>query len=130
MFSKESTRFRYELLIDNKNSDKLFRAFLETLESQENIDAKVFTIKEITEMIPIGTAGVSNHSTYGFSIMSMFSNQKGRDYFIFDDFQMTQLFTDSCNNPNRHNYEWKKHYLNKICRINPKYLVSPAHLIL
>lgn len=124
MCNKESSRFRYELLIDYKNSDKLYKAFLEKLESQASNASKFFTIQEITEMIPIGTADVSNHSTYGFSIMSMFSNQKGRDYFIFDDFQMTQLFTDNCNNPNRNNYEWKKFYLNKTCRINPKYLVE------
>lgn len=75
-------------------------------------------------MIPLGTAGVSNYSTFGFSIMSMFSNQKGRDYFIFDDPHMTQIFTDCCNNANRNNYEWRKHYLDKTCRINLKYQVD------
>lgn len=121
MPTRSSNIFNYALLIDNKNADKLFKAFLEKVENQEMTPTKVFTVKEITEMIPRGSAGVNNHSTYGFSIMSMFGNQKGRDYFIFDDFDTTKLFTDLCNNSDRDNYAWRKYYMSKTCVINPKY---------
>lgn len=113
--------FNLSLLVDNKNADKLFRSLLERLELK-NIDyTSSFTIEEIVELIPKGTEGVSNYATYGFSITSMLSNQKGRDYFIFDDVAMTKVFTDLCKNSNRDNYVWKKHYIDKKCRINPKY---------
>lgn len=75
--------------------------------------------------IPRGTAGVANYSTYGFSLMSMFSNQKARDYFIFQNHVMSKIFTEICNNNyNRDNYAWKKLYLNQKCKINPIFMIN------
>lgn len=115
--------FKYELLKDNKNADKLFRSFLEYLDSKELNPYQEFTIEDISFIIPRGTAGVTNYSTYGFSIMSMLSNQKGRDYFSFQNINMTKIFTEICNNNyNRDNYEWKKRYLLEKCKINLEYI--------
>lgn len=76
-------------------------------------------------MIPRGTAGVDNYATYGFSIMSMFSGQKDRDYFIFNNPKVNDDFlTIFNNNFNRDNYIWRKEYSNEKCKINPKYIKS------
>lgn len=83
---------------------------------------KEFTISEIADLVPKGTAGVSNHSTYGFSIMSMLSGQKHRDYFIFDKPELRDEFTSVCNNNrDRDNYFWKKYHSDVKVKINPKY---------
>lgn len=105
------------------NADKLFVSFLVKVEEQGKDITKTFTIQEITNIIPKGTAGINNYSTYGFSIMSMLSGQKSRDYFIFENKELRDEFTSICNNNfDRDNYYWKKHYLNERVRINPKYL--------
>lgn len=110
-------------LVNHVNADKLFVSFLMAVENKGIDFNKTFTVKEVVDIIPKGTADVKNHSTYGFSIMSMLSGQKNRDYFIFEKSGLREEFTAICNNNyNRDNYFWKKHYLNERLRINPKYL--------
>lgn len=123
MVKPESSIFDLSLLTSDKNADKLFKSFLLKIEEQDISPSTNFTIDDVVKLIPRGTANVSNYSTYGFSITSMFSNQKGREYFIFEDYSMTKIFTDSCNNSNRDNYIWEKYFLEKKCRINPKYII-------
>ncbi len=110
--------------IENRvNADKLFVSLLMELERKGINPSKEFTISEVANLIPKGTANVCNHSTYGFSIMSMFSGQKYRDYFIFEDDNLRDEFTKICNNNHdRDNYYWRKYHLNKRVKINPKYL--------
>ncbi|WP_048718968.1 hypothetical protein [Bacillus sp. 522_BSPC] len=110
-------------LENNVNADKLFVSFLVEVEKQRKDITKTFTIQEIANIIPKGTAGINNYSTYGFSFMSMLSGQKNRDYFIFENKELRGEFTSICNNNvDRDNYYWKKHCLNERVRINPKYL--------
>ncbi|WP_244886814.1 hypothetical protein [Rossellomorea vietnamensis] len=110
------------------NADKLFVSLLKKIEDNRLDINKSFTIKEITELIPRGTADVENYATYGFSLMSMLSNQKKRDYFIFENEGVGDEFTSICNNNhNRDNYYWKKHYLNEVVRINPKYVLNKEY---
>jgi hypothetical protein len=119
----EKRMFRYELLKDNKNADKLFKSFLEYMERESISPLREFTIEEISNAIPRGTAGVTNYSTYGFSIMSMFSNQKSRDYYSFQNVNIPKIFTEICNNNrDRDNYAWKKLYINEKCKINLIYI--------
>ncbi len=119
----QNRMLRYELLKDNKNADKLFGSFLKYIEQESLSPTQEFTIEEISNIIPRGTAEVSNYSTYGFSFMSMLSNQKDRDYFCFQNANLSKIFTEICNNNrNRDNYEWKKLYLNEKCKINSTYL--------
>lgn len=110
--------------IENKvNADKLFISFLLVIERNKANIREEFTIEEIVNLIPKGTAGINNYSTYGFSIMSMFSNQKDRDYFIFVNSNLQDEFTAICNNNHdRDNYYWKKYCLNEKVRINPEYI--------
>ena len=114
--------YKLEQINNDKNADKLFKAFLEHCE-ENVIDAqRTFTIEQIAEILPRGTSGVLNSSTYGFSLMSMMSNQKDRDYFVFDNSNITKVFTETCNNNHdRDNYLWRKRYLKEICKINSKY---------
>ncbi|VDN49246.1 conserved protein of unknown function [Petrocella atlantisensis] len=115
-------KYKIEYINNNKNADKLFKAFLEHCELNEIKPTKLFTIKEIADALPRGTSGVSNYSTYGFSLMSMMSNQKSRDYFMFLNADMTKIFTEHCkNNHDRDNYLWRKMYLKEQCKINPEY---------
>ncbi len=93
---------------------------------EKGIGASSFTIGQIAEIIPRGTAGVDNYTTYGFSVMSMLSGQKGRDYFIFENPMVKDEFTLACRNPKRDNHYWKKHYSDARLRINPKYVQAPA----
>lgn len=110
--------------IENKvNADKLFANFLLQVENKHINKYKEFTVGEISDLIPRGTAGVNNYSTYGFSIMSMLSTQKERDYFIFNNTNLSDEFTSTCNNNyNRDNYHWRKNNINDKCKINPKYI--------
>ncbi|MEH6942047.1 hypothetical protein [Bacillus sp. JJ722] len=93
------------------------------VEKQRKDITKDFTIKEIANIIPKGTAGINNYSTYGFSFMSMLSGQKNRDYFMFENVVLRDEFTLICNNNyDRDNYYWMKHHLNTRLKVNPKYL--------
>lgn len=118
-----SKLFHTKMIQNRVNADKLFISFLTKLE-QKRLDARrAFSIKEISDIIPRGTAGINNYATYGFSFMSMLSSQKERDYFIFDDYQVKRELTTVCNNNyNRDNYYWKKNLLEVYVLINPKHL--------
>lgn len=113
--------YKIDEINNNKNADKLFKAFLEHCDTGEIDPQRDFTIEQIADILPRGTSGVSNYATYGFSLMSMFSNQKERDYFVFSDANMTKVLTETCNNYNRDNYLWRKLYLKEKCKINPRY---------
>ncbi|MGL5353713.1 MAG: hypothetical protein ACRDA5_10395, partial [Clostridium sp.] len=118
----QSEKFNLSSIENKVNADKLFASFLVEVE-RKGIDENLqFSIKEITDLIPRGTAGVDNYSTYGFSIMSMFSTQKDRDYFVFNNSIVKEEFTINCNNLNRDNYIWRKEYIDEKCKINPKYI--------
>lgn len=104
------------------NADKLFRALLVKLDNTEGDIENKFTVKEIASIIPIGTEGISNPATYGFSFTSMLSNQKNRDYFIFNDPRVQEHLTILAKDPNRNNYYWKSHFGSEKLIINPKYL--------
>lgn len=119
----DSKLFSTKNIENHVNADKLFVCFLMDVEKQRKDITKIFTIKEIANLISKGTAGINNYSTYGFSFMSMLSGQRNRDYFIFENKGLRDEFTSICNNNyDRDNYYWKKHYLNERARVNPKYL--------
>lgn len=108
---------------NDKNADKLFVSLLQEIE-RRSIDIKRwFTIGEVADLIPRGTAGVNNYATYGYSLMSMFGGQSRRDYFVFEAKGLRDEFTSICSNTrDRDNYLWRKLYLDERVRINPKYI--------
>lgn len=121
----ESKKFNIEKIIGKVNADKLFVSFLLQVEEKEIDENKLFYIEEVADLIPRGTAKVDKYATYGFSIMSMLSGQKDRDYFIFSNPKLKDDFSAICNNNfNRDNYIWRKEYAKEQCRINPKYINS------
>ncbi|USK31518.1 hypothetical protein LIT32_25935 (plasmid) [Bacillus sp. CMF21] len=67
----KSELFSLTNIANRVNADKLFVSFLMALEKRGVDRKKRFTIREVVEFIPKGTAGVTNYSTYGFSITSM-----------------------------------------------------------
>jgi len=114
--------------IENKfNADILFVSFLMEVEKR-NIDCrKQFTIAEVVNLIPKGTAGIKNGATYGFSILSMLSYQKKRKYFIFKNQNLHNMLTEMCSHAyGRDNYYWKTFCLDEIVKINPHYIKDVA----
>lgn len=106
-------------VLNDKNADKLFISLLQQIE-RKGIDIKrLFTIAEISDLVPRGTAGVNKYATYGYSLMSMFGGQNHRDYF-----GLREEFTAMCSTRDRDNYLWKKVYINERVWINPKYIKS------
>jgi 5-methylcytosine-specific restriction protein A len=83
------------------NADALFLSLVIEMEKQGLELTQKIAISQIPQLIPKGTAGVNNPSTYGFSILSMLSGQKQRDYFIFDNPKLKDEFTTQAKNPNR-----------------------------
>lgn len=117
-----STVFDYSAIKITGNADRLFICFLNQIEIRDIFPYKEFTISEISGFIPIGTANVNNYATYGFSIMSMLSGLRDRDYFIFENQNLRKEFTELCSNNIRDNYYWRKEYGNEKCVVNPKYI--------
>lgn len=115
--------FYIDKIENHVNADKLFVSFLLEVEKRKIDIYKEFTIEEITSLVPRGTAGINNYSTYGFSIMSMFGSQRYRNYFMFENSNLQDEFTLICNNNHdRDNYYWKKHYLLERVKINPIFI--------
>lgn len=124
----QSKLFNTAEIKNTANADKLFMKLLVEIEKREMDPYKEFTISEIVDIIPIGTAGVDNHSTYGFSITSMFGGQRGREYFNYITVGLRDEFTEICRDPNRDNYYWKKKYLNERCKINEEFIKNIKYL--
>lgn len=122
--SQKSDVFDLDKIHFRVNVDVLFVCLLKSLEKDNGKDIhKTMTIKEISERIPKGTEGISNHSSYGYAMIALFGGQKGRDYFLFVDRKITRdLFTKEANNHSRNNNFWKR-YINERVTINPKYIL-------
>lgn len=105
----------------NVNADKLFSLLLKKVKEQGDKIDKKYTIMEIASLIPKEKSGIEKYESYNYSMTSMFSEQKGRDYFIFKNPSLKDIFTDLANNKNRNNRTWKT-YGNEMLRINPIYL--------
>ncbi|MEW9576542.1 HNH endonuclease [Bacillus toyonensis] len=105
----------------NAKADKLFYTLLLEIKKRKINITKEFTVLEIASLIPLGTVEISNHATYGYSFTSMLSNQKNRDYFIFQNPSVQEKLTSLANNHNRNNYRWKTEYGNEKVKINSKY---------
>ncbi|MDO4927212.1 MAG: hypothetical protein Q3980_16330 [Turicibacter sp.] len=120
--SSDESWFNFDLIKPTSNADKLFIALLEFLQSYQLNPNQSFTIKAIEYFIPKGTMDINTNSVYGFSMMSMFSNQRDRDYFIFENKKLPEKFKEICMSHNRDNFYWRKQYNNERCQINPKYI--------
>jgi 5-methylcytosine-specific restriction protein A len=120
----ESELFSITNLKARVNADMLFVSLLMEIEKQEINIHKSLTISDIPKLIPKGTAGVDNPSTYPFSILSMLSGQNHRDYFVFENADLRDEFTKVAQKSDRDNYYWLKEYPNEKLWISPKYIKS------
>jgi predicted HNH restriction endonuclease len=111
----------YVHLAGKAKADSLFNSLLLKIKNRKIDIYKVFTVSEIAELIPLGTANVTNTATYGYSMTSMLSKQKNRDYFVFINPNIQDELTSLANNPKRNNYYWKTYFANEKLKINPKY---------
>lgn len=126
-YNNQSKRFNISDIENKFNADKLFVCFLLEIEKRDIDPYREFTIEEIVEIIPLGTAGIDNKAAYGYSIMSMLAGQKDRDYIIFTKSGLKEELTLVCNNMNRDNYYWEKEHLQECCKINTRYIKDSSN---
>ncbi|MFC4321304.1 HNH endonuclease [Litchfieldia salsa] len=111
-------------LKSNVNADKLFKQLLVVVKTNGHQFDREYTIEEIGSLIPKSTSGIEKYESYNYSMTIMFSEQKGRDYFLFMNPDMKTIITDLANTRNRNNRAWNTIYGHERVRINPKYLTS------
>ncbi|KAF6563424.1 hypothetical protein G9G63_14635 [Paenibacillus sp. EKM202P] len=116
----DSKRFNLDLISERANADILFACLLLALETMPNIPDK-FIIQDILNLIPLGTAGICNPASYNYALISMFGNQKGRDYFVFEDESISKSFTEQANSSTRDMHFYLRFSNSKI-HINDRYL--------
>lgn len=114
-----SERFRMEQIVERANCDVLFACFLMTLDS-ENITSTTFTIGEVVDHLPLGSAGICNEASFRYALVSLFSQQRQRDYWIFDNPEVSQAFTEQANQSTRDMRFYDKHSGEKV-RVSEKY---------
>ncbi|RTE02761.1 hypothetical protein [Paenibacillus whitsoniae] len=119
-------RFDRNKIVHRANADVLFACLLLTLEEDEN-EIAIMSINEISKRIPLGTAGISNYASFQYAMIALFSAAKGRNYFRFDNPDLTDAFTKQANNPSRDINFWK-YYMSETVRISPDYVVSEIQL--
>lgn len=115
-----SEQFNLNLIANRANADILFACFLLTLESSQKA-ASEFTIDEIVAKLPLGTAGICNPASFNYALISLFSGQKQRDFWLFDDPNIRVAFTAQANNSTRDMRFYLQHSDLKI-KLNPKYV--------
>lgn len=112
-------RFDLKKITLRSNADILFACLLLALDKHEEDNEKL-TIGQITDHIPLGTAGICNPASYHYAMIAMFGGQKGRDFFVFEDEALSADFTEQANNSTRDMRFYRKHEHVKIS-INSKY---------
>ncbi|MDQ0902760.1 hypothetical protein [Paenibacillus sp. V4I7] len=116
----EAQHFDLKKITLRSNADVLFACLLLSLEKQ-NSDWEKFTIGQIGEHIPIGTAGICNPASFNYAMIALFGNQKGRDYFQLESPALREAFTEQANQSTRDMKFYLKHALEPLT-INPKYV--------
>jgi AraC-like DNA-binding protein len=117
-----SERFRMEQIVGRANSDVLFACFLLSLEAQSN-SATEFTVGEVVDMLPVGTAGICNEASFNYALISLFSQQRQRDFWVFDKPEISRAFTEQANQSTRDMRFYQLHAVEKL-QINSQYLNS------
>jgi hypothetical protein len=71
-------------------------------------------ISSIAELAPIGTADISNRSSYDFAMLTLLSTQR-RDFIVHDDHAAKQAIDNEVLETNRNNGIWRN-YLGSFVR--------------
>lgn len=114
-----STRFNLNLITERANADRLFACLLLALDSQPEIPEQL-TIQDIMGLIPLGSGGICNPGSFNYAFIAMLGKQKGRDYFLFDNPDMAEKFTQQANQSTR-DMSFHKHHANLAIKVNPKF---------
>lgn len=117
-----SQRFKIDQIVGRANCDILFACFLLLLEAQSNSGTE-FTVGEIVGMLPVGTAGICNEASFNYALISLFSQQRQRDFWVFDKPEISHAFTEQANQSTRDMKFYDTHSSEKIV-LNPKYIVQ------
>ncbi|MCY9664896.1 hypothetical protein M5X11_07985 [Paenibacillus alginolyticus] len=115
-----SKRFRFGQIANHSNADVLFACFLLTLEA-ENHTLEDLTIGDVIDRLPLGTGGLCNPASFNYALVSLFSGQKQRDFWIFENPEIKHAFTEQANNSTRDMRFYLKYTAEKIS-VNPKYV--------
>lgn len=102
------------------NADLLFACLLLALDQRAKPPSSL-TISDILTLIPLGTGGLCNPSSYNYAIIAMFGKQKGRDYLIFENSTVAHAFTEQANQSTRDMRYYLAHASEKLT-LNPKYV--------
>ncbi|GAB7057311.1 MULTISPECIES: hypothetical protein [unclassified Paenibacillus] len=102
------------------NADVLFACLLLSLD-RHPVNLDELTVGQVTERLPLGTAGICNPASYNYAMIALFGNQKGRDYFQLESPSLREAFTEQANQSTRDMKFYVKHADEKVL-INPKYL--------
>jgi hypothetical protein len=113
-------RFELKKITLRSNADILFACLLLALDKHKE-DNVTFTIGQITDHIPLGTAGICNPASYHYAMIALFGRQKGRDYFELGGAKLQEAFTGQANQSTRDMRFYIKHAEEPVT-INPKYL--------
>ncbi|MFF2017803.1 hypothetical protein [Paenibacillus sp. NPDC058177] len=114
-----SKRFNLNLITERANADRLFACLLLVLEKQPETSEQL-TIQDIMNLVPLGSGGICNPSSYNYAFIAMLGKQKGRDYFLFDDPATAEAFTQQANQSTR-DMNFHKKNLDIVVKISPKY---------
>lgn len=118
-----SERFRTEQIIGRANCDVLFACFLLSLEVMSN-SATEFTVGQVVGMLPVGTAGICNEASFNYALISLFSQQRQRDFWVFDKPEISRAFTEQANQSTRDMRFYLLHEGEKL-QINQRYISQP-----
>jgi len=116
----ECKQFAPELIAGRANADVLFACLLLALDSQPEHKEKL-TIREIVELIPLGSGDICNPGSYHYAMIALFGGQSGRDFFTFEDRELQTAFTKQANQSTR-NMRFYLAHTDKTVSINPKYI--------
>lgn len=119
-----STIFDFSRIKYDRNADKLFKNLLLLLDRKYGKDVPQWiSIREISELIPKGTANIFNQSSYDYAMIALFGGQKERDYFKFMNQDIKNQFTHEANNTLRNNRFWRG-FTDEQVQINRKYYLT------
>ena len=74
------------------------------------------TIEELTCIIPEGTAGIENRSSYDFAILTLLSTIRRPDYFTHEDPAVEKVINDEVTTTNRNNGIWSGYMRSRVAR--------------
>jgi hypothetical protein len=91
------------------NADKLW----DVVQDLWPINSKWQTINEIKELVPIGTAGIDNRSSYDFAMLTMLSTVR-RNFFVHEHINTEKEINAEVVKTNRNNGIWRYHLNSRV----------------